>query len=170
MSTQYRERLSQPKYYEQLKDITECASCPGTCSCNLGNRSAFDKLQHEAMVSGKNNYAFDINHTRKLNLHYSVPYEGTVEHPIVEYFSGMHTPYNSKSYTMWPALSQKCNPGLGGFMKAAAGKGPQFRENYTSSEPEPWCTFAKTGGTFCYDKKRHECLPFFIGAMVDSCI
>jgi len=131
MSTQYRERLSQPKYYEQLKDITECASCPGTCSCNLGNRSAFDQLQHEAMVSGKNNYAFDINHTRKLNLHYSVPYEGTAQNPIIEHFSGMHTPYNSASYTMWPALSQKCNPGLGGFMKAAAGKGPQYRENYS---------------------------------------
>ena len=135
MSAQYRERLSHSKYYDQLKDITECASCPGTCSCNLGKRSAFDQLQHEAMVSGKNNYAFDINHTRKLNLHYSVPYEGTVQHPIVEYFSGMHTPYNFKSYTMWPALSQKCNPGLGGFMEAAAGKGPQYRENYTSSGP-----------------------------------
>ena len=51
MSVQYRERLNNNASYDQLKNITACASCPGTCSCNLGKRSSFDQLQHQAKVA-----------------------------------------------------------------------------------------------------------------------
>ena len=44
----------------------------------------------------------------------------------------------------------------------------QYRENYTSKGP--WCTFANSGGTFCYDAKKDMCLPFIAGVVDDDCI
>ena len=44
----------------------------------------------------------------------------------------------------------------------------RYRENYTSKGP--WCTFANSGGTFCYDAKKDMCLPFILGVVDDDCI
>ena len=146
---QYREHLSHRPHYDRLENITECASCPGTCSCNLGRRSAFDQLQQQAMVSGNTNYAFG-NNLRQLDFNYNntlgIAHQNNGV--VVENFSGMHDNNSVMSYLLCPAMSEKCNPGLGGgTLQFAAGKGPQYRENYISKGP--WCTFANSGGTFC---------------------
>ena len=166
---QYREHLSHRPNYDTLENITECAPCPGTCSCNLDKRSAFDQLQNQAMVSGNSNYAFQ-NNVRELNFNYNNTLgrqqQGGV---VVEKFSGMHDNNSLMSYYLWPARSEKCNAGLGGgTLQFAAGKGPQYREDYSSSGP--WCTFANSGGTFCYDAKKDMCLPFIAGVMDRDCV
>ncbi len=96
MSVQYREGNKQirPNNYEKLQQLTNCASCPSSCSCDLGSRSSFDQLQYQSMVLGQNNYAFDK--TRKLNLDYTN-----------EGYSGMVDPYNPITSYIWPPLS--CN-------------------------------------------------------------
>lgn len=121
---QYRERVSVYPHYDTLENITDCAPCPGTCSCNLDKRSAFDQLQHQSMVSGEENYAFG-NTTRQLNFNYN--------NTTVENFSGMHDNYNPVTYLLWPAMSEKCHAGLGGgTLQFTAGKGPPYRENFTN--------------------------------------
>jgi len=96
MSVQYREGNKQirPNNYEKLQQFSTCASCPSSCSCDLGSRSPFDQLQYQSMVLGQKNYAFDK--TRKLNLDYTN-----------EGYSGMVDPYNPITSYIWPPLS--CN-------------------------------------------------------------
>ena len=120
MSVQYRERLNNNVSYDQLKNITTCASCPGTCSCNLGKRSSFDQLQHQAMVAGQSNDTFG-EHTRGLTFQYMRP------HNIKENFSLAHTPYNPVSYQLWPGLSCNCSS-CSCQSCQTAGKGPQYRD------------------------------------------
>lgn len=126
---QYRERITVNPHYDKLENITACAPCPGTCSCNLEKRSAYDQLQHQAMVSGQDNYAFQQN-TRQLNFNYNNTLNSYEN--IVENFSGMHDNYNPATYLLWPAMSEKCHAGLGGgTSQFVSGKGPQYRENFT---------------------------------------
>lgn len=105
---QYRERLTVNPHYDSLENITACA---GACSCNLEKRSVYDQLQHQAMVAGQDNDVFQ-NNTRKLNFQYSNTVGGVKN--VVENFSGMHDNYNHMTYVLWPAMSEKCNSGLGG--------------------------------------------------------
>lgn len=98
MSAQYRDdyrKNSKKSTYENLQQTSVCPGCPGSCSCKLGSRSAFDQLQYQSMVIGKPNYAFDK--TRKLNINPDTR----------ETYSGMVTPYNPETSLIWPPHS--CN-------------------------------------------------------------
>jgi hypothetical protein len=118
MSVQYREgnRKIRPCDYEELQQMTQCSSCSGSCSCNLGSRSSFDQLQFQTYVLGEPNYAFD--ETRKLNFAYSVP-SSSKDNPSIpqpksdvnEGYSamGMVDPYNPYTSIIWP--QQSCNRG-----------------------------------------------------------
>jgi len=115
MSAQYREgnKKIRPANYEELKQMTQWSTCPGSCSCDLGSRSTFDQLQYQSMVLGQPNYAFE--QTRKLDLGYSYKNHENPHGPspgnspnIEERYSGMTDPYNPITYTMWPPLSCNC--------------------------------------------------------------
>ena len=104
MSVQHHEgnRKIKSKNYENLQQMTQCATCTSnSCSCDLGSRSSFDKLQFQSMVLGKNNYAFDK--TRKLNLKYSNLINN--EKHINEEYSGMIDNNNPYTYKLWPPKS-----------------------------------------------------------------
>ena len=62
MSSQYYEtkRLPLPQY-ETMGQLTHCMTCPGSCSCNLGQRSNYDQMQFEAYVLGKNSFTGIVN-------------------------------------------------------------------------------------------------------------
>jgi hypothetical protein len=44
---------SGPYDYESMKQLTACMSCPGTCSCNMGARSNFDRISMMHWQQGK---------------------------------------------------------------------------------------------------------------------
>lgn len=54
MSAHYNDRvmkLPRPSY-DTLQQLTNYMSCPGGCSCNLGQRSNYDQMQLAAFMQG----------------------------------------------------------------------------------------------------------------------
>jgi len=47
--------------YENLHQLTQCMSCPASCSCNLGERSSYDQMQYDEFVLGKNPFKLPPN-------------------------------------------------------------------------------------------------------------
>ena len=56
MSAQYQERSpnADRSLYETNRMIERCTKCPGTCSCDLGSRSNYDRMQFAAYVLNEN--------------------------------------------------------------------------------------------------------------------
>ena len=56
MSAQYQERSpnADRPLYETNRMIERCTKCPGTCSCDLGSRSNYDRMQFAAYVLNEN--------------------------------------------------------------------------------------------------------------------
>ena len=59
--------------YENLQQLTQCMSCPASCSCNLGERSSYDQMQYNEFVLGKNPFNLPASErpTSMLPAHYN---------------------------------------------------------------------------------------------------
>jgi hypothetical protein len=53
MSAQYRDGGFKPNLsqYDTIGQINDCVNCPGSCSCNMGERTTFDQMMNQFYLS-----------------------------------------------------------------------------------------------------------------------